>query len=274
MQNSVIDFDRRADDVLLVTAPALARSEARILQPFRVAHDLREAFEQVATDRMVSYFFSVDFDMLSASEQAIIRATAVRSPVSSQSLQDDCPGARDALEGALRRLQDLGYLRREENGYILANHFFRRWLVQYAGESESDDEAAATEGEAAAAAPATIGGRTGRGLFAELKRRNVFRVGVAYIISAWLLLQIGDVTFEFLEVPNWAGRLLIVFLVLGLPVALILAWAFELTPEGIRRDADVDHSAHAPTSSGRRLEYIIIAILAVAVAFFVFDKFL
>jgi hypothetical protein len=80
------------------------------------------------------------------------------------------------------------------------------------------------------------------GLFAELKRRSVFRVGIAYVIVAWLLLQVGEITFGFLEIPNWAGKLLIVLLVLGLPVALILAWAFELTPEGVKRDRDVERT--------------------------------
>ena len=109
--------------------------------------------------------------------------------------------------------------------------------------------------------------------FAELKRRSVFRVGIAYVVAAWVLLQLGDVVFDFLEVPAWAGKLLIVFLALGLPIALILAWAFELTPEGVKRDKDVDRSKTTTHQPGRKLDRIIIAVLAIAVLFFVFDKF-
>jgi len=115
--------------------------------------------------------------------------------------------------------------------------------------------------------------RSTGGLFAELKRRNVFRVGIVYAVVGWVLLQIGEIVFGFLEVPTWAGKLLIVFLALGLPVALVLAWAFELTPEGVKRESDIDHSETATRRSGRKLDLIIIAILAMAVVFFVVDKF-
>ena len=111
------------------------------------------------------------------------------------------------------------------------------------------------------------------GFIAELRRRNVVRVGIAYVVVAWVLLQVGDIVFDFLEVPGWAGKLLIVFLSLGLPIALFLAWAFELTPEGVKRDANVDRAKSATRPAGRRLDYIIIAILAIAVVFFVVDKF-
>lgn len=240
------------------------------------SEDLSEALQQVATDRMVSYFFSVDFEMLSATEQAIIRATADRSPVSSQSLHESLSTSHDTLEGALRRLENLGYLRREEpQGYVLANYFFRRWLRDSAGQTEGkfDRAARAVPPDAAPAPHADSEKAARRGLFAELKRRSVFRVGVAYLVTAWLLLQVGDIAFDFFEVPNWVGRLLIAFLVLGLPVALILAWAFELTPEGIKRDSEVDHAARLPAPSGRGFELVIIAILAAAVAFFIFDRF-
>jgi len=70
----------------------------------------------------------------------------------------------------------------------------------------------------------------------ELKRRKVFRVAIAYVVVAWLMLQIGDIVFDFLEVPNWAGKLLLALLVLGLPVALVLSWAYELTSQGLRRE--------------------------------------
>ncbi len=74
-----------------------------------------------------------------------------------------------------------------------------------------------------------------RNFFAELKRRNVYKVAVAYAVVAWLLIQIATATFPVLEIPNWATKLVIAVVVLGFPLALIFAWAFELTPEGIKR---------------------------------------
>ncbi len=71
--------------------------------------------------------------------------------------------------------------------------------------------------------------------FAELKRRNVYKVALAYGVVAWLLMQIASQIFPFFEIPNWAVRLVVLLLIIGFPVALILAWAFELTPEGIKR---------------------------------------
>jgi hypothetical protein len=76
--------------------------------------------------------------------------------------------------------------------------------------------------------------------FAELKRRNVYKVAVAYAVAAWLLIQIATQVFPFFEIPNWAVRLVVVLLALGFPVALILAWAFEITPEGIKRESEIE----------------------------------
>src|SRR4051812_6475228 len=78
-----------------------------------------------------------------------------------------------------------------------------------------------------------------KGFFAELRRRNVYRVAVAYAIVSWLVIQIASSTFPVLEIPNWCVRLVIVLLVLGFPVALILGWAYELTPEGLKRTEDM-----------------------------------
>lgn len=206
---------------------------------------LDEAIDHVATDRMVSYFFSVDFEMLSAAEGEITRMIANHSPVTSDSLHEEFPLGPDALEGSLRRLENLGYLRREAGqGFALANYFFGRWLLQ------TDDRAIPAKMAVVADLDFDADEPTAerdeqppwQGLFAELKRRSVFRVGIVYVVAAWLLLQVGEIAFDFLEVPNWAGKLLIVLLVLGLPVALILAWAFEMTPEGVKRDRDVDQT--------------------------------
>ena len=78
--------------------------------------------------------------------------------------------------------------------------------------------------------------------FEELRRRNVFRVGVAYVVAAWVLLQVFDVVGEILALPAWAGRLLLAALVVGFVLALILAWLYELTPEGLRPESEVDRS--------------------------------
>src|SRR6059058_4402945 len=72
-----------------------------------------------------------------------------------------------------------------------------------------------------------------RNFFAELKRRNVYKVAVAYAIVGWLLVQVATQVFPFLEIPNWVVRLVIALVAIGFPIALIIAWAFELTPEGI-----------------------------------------
>jgi hypothetical protein len=79
-----------------------------------------------------------------------------------------------------------------------------------------------------------------RNFVGELKRRNVYKVAIAYAVVAWLLMQIATQVFPFLEIPNWAIRLVIMLLVLGFPIALIIAWAFELTPEGLKRTEVAD----------------------------------
>jgi RNA polymerase sigma factor (sigma-70 family) len=81
-----------------------------------------------------------------------------------------------------------------------------------------------------------------RKFFAELKRRKVYKVGIAYAVVAWVLMQVASQIFPFFEIPNWAVRLVVLLLIIGFPVVLILAWAFELTPEGIKRTEDVDGS--------------------------------
>jgi len=76
--------------------------------------------------------------------------------------------------------------------------------------------------------------------FAELKRRNVYKVAVAYAVVGWLLVQVATQVFPFFEIPNWAVRLIVLLIVIGFPIALVIAWAFELTPEGLKRTEDVD----------------------------------
>src|SRR5438034_10783187 len=98
-----------------------------------------------------------------------------------------------------------------------------------------------------------------KNFFAELKRRNVYKVAIAYAVVAWLLMQVASQIFPFFEIPNWAVRLVVLLLVIGFPVAMILAWAFELTPEGIKRAEDVDVSKSVRRKTGRKLDFFIIA---------------
>ncbi len=103
-----------------------------------------------------------------------------------------------------------------------------------------------------------------RNFFAELKRRNVYKVAVAYAVVAWLLIQIATQVFPFFEIPNWAVRLVVLLLILGFPVALILAWAFELTPQGIKRAEDIPPDDPITSRTGRKLVGITIALAIVA----------
>ena len=110
-------------------------------------------------------------------------------------------------------------------------------------------------------------------LIEELKRRNVFRVGIAYLVLAWVLLQVTDVVVPILVLPDWVAKLVLLLLALGFPVVLIFAWAFELTPEGIKREKDVDRSQSITRRTGRKLDFTIIAILVIALGYFAWDKF-
>ena len=110
-------------------------------------------------------------------------------------------------------------------------------------------------------------------LVSELRRRNVFRVAIAYAIIAWLILQVGDILAPALHLPEWVISALAFFLILGFPAALVFAWAFELTPEGIKLEKHVDRSNSITHITGRKLDYLIIAVLSLALVFFAFDKF-
>ena len=115
-------------------------------------------------------------------------------------------------------------------------------------------------------------GQTGS-FFSELKRRNVMRVGIAYGIVGWVLTEIASVVFEAFAFPSWAIQLFISFVVLGFPLALFFAWAYELTPEGLKKEKDVDRSQSITRQTGRKLDFIIIGVMAVAIAYFLADKF-
>ena len=102
-----------------------------------------------------------------------------------------------------------------------------------------------------------------RNFFSELKRRNVYKVAIAYAVVAWLLMQIATQVFPFLEIPNWAIRLVIMLIVIGFPIALVIAWAFELTPEGLKRTEFADE---LPKKSARSRAWIYVVIIAGAIS--------
>jgi TolB-like protein/Flp pilus assembly protein TadD len=106
----------------------------------------------------------------------------------------------------------------------------------------------------------------------ELRRRNVVRIVAAYAVASWLIIQIASIVLPAFHLPDWIMQALLVLVVIGFPLAIAMAWTFELTPEGIRRDEEVDRTASAARHTGRKLDFIIIAVLSVAVAFFALDK--
>jgi adenylate cyclase len=81
----------------------------------------------------------------------------------------------------------------------------------------------------------------------ELKRRNVYKVAIAYAVVAWLLMQVASQIFPFFEIPSWAVRLVVLLLILGFPIVLVLAWAFDLTPEGLKRTEWADREPSRPS---------------------------
>ena len=110
-------------------------------------------------------------------------------------------------------------------------------------------------------------------LFNELKRRNVFRVGVAYAVAAWLLLQIVDLVLENTNAPDWVMQVFMLAMAVGFPIALIVAWAFEVTPDGVKLAKNVDQNQSISLHTGHKLNRGIIMILSVAVVFLLTDRF-
>jgi len=106
-------------------------------------------------------------------------------------------------------------------------------------------------------------------LVSELKRRNVFKVTAAYIIVAWLLLQVSDTLVPALHLPEWFHSGVAFVLIMGFPIAIIFAWAFELTPEGLKKEKEVDRSQSIAHETGKKLDYSIIAVLVIAVVFLI-----
>src|SRR5712675_333664 len=114
-------------------------------------------------------------------------------------------------------------------------------------------------------------GREPINFFAELKRRNVYKVAVAYAVVAWLLIQVATQVFPFFEIPNWAVRLVVLLLILGFPVALILSWAFEITPEGIKRESEVALNESTTRHTGRKIVALTIVVGVAAAGLLAFQ---
>src|SRR5215831_8469665 len=105
----------------------------------------------------------------------------------------------------------------------------------------------------------------------ELKRRNVYKVAVAYAVASWLLIQIATQVFPFFEIPNWAVRLVVLLLILGFPAALIFSWAFEITPEGIKRESEIKADKSITHKTGRKIVGLTVVLTVIAASLFVFQ---
>ena len=110
-----------------------------------------------------------------------------------------------------------------------------------------------------------------RNFFAELKRRNVYKVAVAYAVVAWLLIQAASIFFPAFDVPPWVMKIFIIVIIFGFPVALILSWAFEITPEGIKLESEIEQSKSITRRTGRKIVAVTIALAVVAAGLFVYQ---
>ncbi|MFT5139029.1 MAG: adenylate cyclase [Lysobacterales bacterium] len=109
--------------------------------------------------------------------------------------------------------------------------------------------------------------------FGELKRRNVARVAIAYAVASWVLTQIGDVAAQSFEAPVWVMKMFMTALIAGFPIVLFFSWAYEITPEGIKKESEIDRSQSISNETGKKLEYVTIALLLMAIAFIAVDRF-
>src|SRR4030081_3108343 len=109
--------------------------------------------------------------------------------------------------------------------------------------------------------------------FAELKRRNVIRFAGLYLVGAWLLTQVASTVLPMFGAPDWLPRTVVILLAIGFLPALIFSWIFEMTPEGLKRDEDVPLEQSIAPKTARRMNRMIIAVLVLALGYFVFDKF-
>ncbi len=110
-------------------------------------------------------------------------------------------------------------------------------------------------------------------IFNELNRRNVFKVGIAYVVMAWLVMQVTDVILNNIAAPAWVFRVILLLLGIGFLLAMFFAWAFEMTPEGLKREHEVERSHSITPETGKKLNNLILGIMALALVYFAVDKF-
>jgi len=108
--------------------------------------------------------------------------------------------------------------------------------------------------------------------FSELKRRNVFRVGIAYVVVSWVILQFVDIIQDILTFPDLFSQMVLVLLIIGLPIALVFSWAYEVTPEGVKKTEEVDKSKSITHGTGQNINKLIVGALVLAVGFIAYDK--
>ncbi len=111
-------------------------------------------------------------------------------------------------------------------------------------------------------------------ILGEMKRRNVFRIGMAYIVASWVLIQIGYVTAAYFDAPTWAMGLFLTFLISGFPVVLWFSWTFSITTEGLRKESDVNQYDSLTRRTGSKLDYVTMALLAVIVGMVTLEKYM
>ncbi|MEL7184915.1 MAG: hypothetical protein AAFN50_00595 [Pseudomonadota bacterium] len=109
-------------------------------------------------------------------------------------------------------------------------------------------------------------------LLGELSRRNVIRVSTAYVIAAWVVIQVADLVLENIEAPDWVIQTLMLLFALGFPVVIIFSWAYEVTPDGIKKESEIDRTASITHVTGRRLNHVITGLLVVALGYYVWES--
>jgi len=110
-----------------------------------------------------------------------------------------------------------------------------------------------------------------KSFFAELKRRNVYKVAIAYAVVSWLLIQAASILLPTFEAPPWVMKVLVLVIVLGFPVALIFSWAFEITPEGIKLESEIEPNKSIKRRTGRKIVAVTIALAVIAAGLFVYQ---
>ena len=111
-----------------------------------------------------------------------------------------------------------------------------------------------------------------KSLFCELKRRNVFKIGAAYLVFAWVLIQVTLATVPALGIPEWVNTVVFYFSIIGFPIALFFAWAFEVTPDGIKKEADISPEESITAHKGRKLNVVVIGALVLIAGYFIYES--